>query len=119
MVPGAWGPRWAEQPRPHLPECPGHVRNLVSWLGCGDGAPAMVLRHCGCVHRSVSLVPGEWACLVVALGHPIVTRSSGMAGFLGAGLSRRPQAAPGGVETTGPAAASQEHPPHLCFSLKV
>lgn len=57
--------------------------------------------------------------VVVTLGHPIVTRSPGMAGFLGAGLSRRLQAAPGGLETTGPVAASQEHPPHLCFSLKV
>lgn len=50
--------------------------------------------------------------VVVALGCPTVTRIPGTTGFLGAGVSRGPQAAPDVVETTGPAAASQERPPH-------
>lgn len=57
--------------------------------------------------------------VLVALGRPTVTCSPGNGSFLGAGLSQRPQAAPDGVETTGPAAVSQDHPPHLSFSLKV
>ena len=98
---------------PVWPECPGHMRSPASWPGCVGGAPAVVLRHSLWL-CSQFCQPGPWGVglsVVVALGRPSVTRIPGTAGFLGAGVSRGPQAAPDGVETTGPAATSQERPP--------